>query len=649
MWRVFSLASTIVVLVGGVSVLPAAPLGTGFTYQGRLQNNGVAVTNTSPGCDFAFSLFEDAGATTQVGASQLILGVPVVDGLFTVEMNTTGEFGSNPFNGEERFLRIAVRCPPDVGFTTLGPMPKRSAVPFARYALDAPANTPWQTAGNTISYSAGDVGIGTSTVDAGRTLTIQGKNVGNVAQWLSLKALNGATVWHANNLDGGLNMAETGEAHGRLFREPGGNVGIGTTSPAGRLDVDRALVVNGNTPILDQAQESGTVATAGTNLWQSFTAGMTGMLTRVEVRTSTVNNNPLGTLEIRAGEGFVGALLTSQSFDNMPVSQAAWFAIPLSSPVPIQANQQYTLNFSSNHVLLSHVSDVYPGGSLRGVSGDLIFRTFIAQPSNVGIGTTTPTRGKVEIVGGQAYTIGPFGYLNGGGGTGTDPGGTNIYSLYATDRIAALEFNAHSDARIKRVQGRSDGGRDLKTLMAIEVTDYTMVDSVAHGRAAHKKVIGQQVKQVFPQAVSTTTNIVPDIFALTEAEAGWLRLDQPASPPLQAGDQVQLMTDHGTAMHEVVEVDGDRFQVESPLTGRVFVYGREVDDFHHVDYEEIAMLNVSATQEMVRMLQAQRSALEQQNAEIAALRARVEELESLEQRLSALESSADGKKLANAK
>ncbi len=33
------------------------------------------------------------------------------------------------------------------------------------------------------------------------------------------------------------------------------------------------------------------------------------------------------------------------------------------------------------------------------------------------------------------------------------------------------------------------------------------------------------------------------------------------------------------------------------LSKTVFVYGREVNDFHTVDYEALSMLNVSATQE----------------------------------------------------
>ena len=52
----------------------------------------------------------------------------------------------------------------------------------------------------------------------------------------------------------------------------------------------------------------------------------------------------------------------------------------------------------------------------------------------------------------------------------------------------------------------------------------------------------------------------------------------------------------------------------------VFVFGREVNDFHTVDYEAISMLNVSATQELYKRLKA----LEKENT---ALKAQVQEKE----------------------
>jgi hypothetical protein len=68
---------------------------------------------------------------------------------------------------------------------------------------------------------------------------------------------------------------------------------------------------------------------------------------------------------------------------------------------------------------------------------------------------------------------------------------------------------------------------------------------------------------------------------------------------------------------------------------QVFVYGREVKDFRNVDYEAMAMLNVSATQELARKLaakdgevsklQAQGSQLEQKLAGVQKLVAQLAE------------------------
>ena len=56
------------------------------------------------------------------------------------------------------------------------------------------------------------------------------------------------------------------------------------------------------------------------------------------------------------------------------------------------------------------------------------------------------------------------------------------------------------------------------------------------------------------------------------------------------------------------------------FSGKVFVYGREVKDFRTVDYEAIAMLNVSATQELARKLAAKDAELTKLRAELTELR-----------------------------
>jgi hypothetical protein len=74
----------------------------------------------------------------------------------------------------------------------------------------------------------------------------------------------------------------------------------------------------------------------------------------------------------------------------------------------------------------------------------------------------------------------------------------------------------------------------------------------------------------------------------------------------------------------VVEVEENRFKVNSVITDQqlVFVYGREVDDFHSVDYEAIAMLNVSVTQEQQRLIEYLREKNEKLQTEVDGLKER---------------------------
>lgn len=239
-------------------------------------------------------------------------------------------------------------------------------------------------------------------------------------------------------------------------------------------------------------------------------------------------------------------------------------------------------------------------------------RMTVTNSGNVGIGTNNPTLARLQVAGSVATSL-SYGYLNSSGNTGTAGTSSVQLSIHASDRIAASEFNAFSDERIKTVRGISDGAGDLLTLQRIEVTDYTFKDRLARGDRPQKKVVAQQVERVFPQAVGRLTDVVPDIFRAATARAdGWIDL----GTDLRVGERVKLVTVQEQGVHEVLEVRPGAFRTAFRPTAeeaRVFVYGREVSDFRTVDYEAISMLNVSATQELARQLESVR-------ADLAALR-----------------------------
>lgn len=115
-----------------------AGVGTAFTYQGLLSQSGTEVTDA---CDFEFRAFDAATNGVQVGPTLTFDGVganpqppDVVDGLFTVDL----DFGAGVFDGNPRFLEIAVRCPSGAGsYTTLEPRQPISPAPYAIRATQA--------------------------------------------------------------------------------------------------------------------------------------------------------------------------------------------------------------------------------------------------------------------------------------------------------------------------------------------------------------------------------------------------------------------------------------------------------------------------------------------------------------------------------
>ncbi len=161
--RANRLCCLLVVGMPAAADLRAAPLGTAFTYQGRLVKDGTPVTDT---CAFTFGLLDDAVGGAHQGTSPLNLpGVAVADGLFKVDL----DFGNNAINGEARWLEIFVQCTGDNNPIVLLPRVPLHPVP---YALALPGMRTPQTAmtpnviGGT-SFNSASTGVVGATIAGG--------------------------------------------------------------------------------------------------------------------------------------------------------------------------------------------------------------------------------------------------------------------------------------------------------------------------------------------------------------------------------------------------------------------------------------------------------------------------------------------------
>ncbi len=109
-----------------VSNIVAAPIGTAFTYQGRLASGTDAVSGL---CNISFGLYDAETNGAQVGLTLVKWAVPVTNGLFVVSL----DFG-NVFAGNATWLSISVMPPGTSTWTLLSPRQPLTPAPYAMTA-----------------------------------------------------------------------------------------------------------------------------------------------------------------------------------------------------------------------------------------------------------------------------------------------------------------------------------------------------------------------------------------------------------------------------------------------------------------------------------------------------------------------------------
>lgn len=184
-------------MVSLTQVGKAEPMGTAWTYQGRLMDTNEPADGLY---DFQFKLFDANVAGTQQGNMIDVNEADVIDGYFTVEL----DFSSEVFNGDARWLEIAVR-PGDStdpnAFVTLSPRQEVTPIPYAL-----------QTRGIFVN-DRGNVGIGTTNpsekLDVEGNIDVSSNRIQNYygfprpnydSGWVSIAA--GTTVTLTHNLGG---------------------------------------------------------------------------------------------------------------------------------------------------------------------------------------------------------------------------------------------------------------------------------------------------------------------------------------------------------------------------------------------------------------------------------------------------------------
>ncbi len=273
-----SLLCTLLFLLGLLSVLQAQIPET-ISYQGILSDTS-GIPKPDGNYTFTFSLYDTGSGGSPLWNESKSLGVR--RGLFFTFLGDQIPFGNAVLFDKTYWLGIKVGNEPELSpripLTSVGYSFHALRADTALFSMSAPADTTWIESGSDIYYLRGKVGIGNSSpvyrldIEGGAD-PLQITGGGPVFPKFRFNVETGGySVYRMfdNNTAEDFRLATNGDS----WLNGAGNVGIGTVSPARKLDVSGTVKMTGFE--LSPGAAAGYVLTAnatGVGTWQPATGG----------------------------------------------------------------------------------------------------------------------------------------------------------------------------------------------------------------------------------------------------------------------------------------------------------------------------------------------------------------------------------------
>jgi hypothetical protein len=476
--------------------------------------------------------------------------------------------------------------------------------------------------------------------------------------------LDGATDWRISNTNNGIfNILNSSSTTANLSIIDNGNVGIGitpiTTSSKleiiGDINISGIYKINNRDVLADTSNYVLSTSNILTNYYKLTGGDGINISTTSPPVISSSHWTTSGSIIYTNNNVSVG---TNNNYSKLTVSKDITGTVGVTSiPIRIVAtsaanifNNTGTLiglgtqELSYSKCAIGHCrTNTYDRGAIVFLCnniGDTSTVTMadeamrIDMNGNVGIGKTNPAF-NLEIGAGTG-TTGNIGqrYFNISNTSGTGPS----YAV-TTNNIIALKvdgtiwvtggFIVSSDIRIKNdIQDIIDDSA-LQIILAIEPKTFKYIDKVDKGDDIVYGFIAQQIREVIPEAVNIQMSYIPNIMLLANYNNNIITFSLQPNYVIKYNDKIKCYDKNNKEIFVVVEeiINVLTFRIKELdniyTDASIFVYGSEVEDFHTLDNNYIFTLNVCATQELNRRIEAQNAIIQSHKESINELKAKV--------------------------
>jgi hypothetical protein len=192
-------------------------------------------------------------------------------------------------------------------------------------------------------------------------------------------------------------------------------------------------------------------------------------------------------------------------------------------------------------------------------------------------------------------------------------------SIRAIGQVLATHFVGTSDVRAKEAIVPADSESALDIVNKVELVKFDFVD----GNKNQVGFIAQQIVEHVPSAITKITEFIPNIYSNVDAlllSEDLLSVKLQKDVDIDIEDKVKIvLIQNGGKVPVVLTVKGLSYDgvcvtamlripsgipITVPPNGKLFVYGKRVDDFHVINKDTIYSYSVGAIQELTKRVEA---------------------------------------------
>ena len=428
---------------------------------------------------------------------------------------------------------------------------------------------------------------GTSLSTGSGTITTTGAIGGGAITGTSLSAGSG-TISTTGAIGGGdITGASLSVGTGAI----GGGAITGTSLSAGSGTISTTGAIGGGAITgASLSVGSGTISTTGAIGGGAITASGTGSVSTSGVVTAGTGGVIQGTgIKIPGGVIYAGGAISSggsiTSGANSPIFSKMFASIDNQTYIDMN-NQFFNTTVPSMDLRARYIGFVRPNQTL-----DTLSKYMAILPSTDGNFAMSINNITANI----------FSSSYNSSGTST---------LRSDWALTAVSYNNNSDKRIKTNIIDINDTSAIAIIRQIQPKIYNYIDVVERGTKPVWGFIAQEIRDILDHSVTITKDFIPDIYELAEVlNTNTIKLNTKTTVNFEVDKKIRLIIENKYVETNITSIlDDYTFTVEENISqSTMFVYGREVDDFHTLNKDAIFTVATAALQEVDKELQAEKS------------------------------------------